>query len=282
MPAESPLDRRFREAHRRRIAAQLPALAWVVTGGTVLWYGLADLADAAAMRLALPVAWALAILVVQGLLFAGAVVVREDERKRVSFDLHDDVCQELVGIGILIESAVGRIAAPPEVTGDLSRATRYLREVVDHLRVLARDLRPISLHDLGLEASLRSLAAGLSNDRTHVHAAFPTMIPRLEESVELTVYRIAQEAVTNAVRHADAREVTLELRVAGDRLALTVCDDGRGFDPSSGELRALGLASMEERALAIVGRLTVTSRAGEGTTVVLDSPLVIRPSATAA
>jgi signal transduction histidine kinase len=87
----------------------------------------------------------------------------------VGFDLHDDVCQELVGIGILIESVQGRLgASPPETPHVLTRATRYLSEVVEHLRLLARDLRPMSLHDLGLEASLRSLAAGLSSDQTTV------------------------------------------------------------------------------------------------------------------
>ncbi len=211
------------------------------------------------------------------------VAIREEERKRLSFDLHDDVCQELVAVGILVESVAGRLgAAPPPLAADLTRATRYLREVVDHLRLLARDLRPLALADFGLESSLRALATGLSTERTSVETAFAAAIPRLDESIEVTIYRIAQEAVTNAVRHADARHVAVTLAVAGERLYLSVSDDGRGFDVAASELRALGLASMRERAQALSGRLEVRSLPGEGTTVELDMPLVVPTSATAA
>jgi len=145
------------------------------------------------------------------------VAVREEERKRLSLDLHDDVCQELVAVAILVESAAGRLdAAPPEVMRDLGRATEYLSEVVDHLRDLARDLRPLVLHDLGLESSLRSLALRISNEKTTVQAIVATDIPRLEESAEMAIHRIAQEAVTNALRHAQARLVTMRLAVVGD------------------------------------------------------------------
>jgi PAS domain S-box-containing protein len=210
------------------------------------------------------------------------VAIREEERKRLSFDLHDDVCQELVGIGILIESVQGRLgASPPETPHVLTRATRYLSEVVEHLRLLARDLRPMSLHDLGLEASLRSLAAGLSSDQTTVQTRCACVIPRLPESVEVSVYRIVQEAVTNAVRHAEAHHVTVTLGVIGDRLELEVHDDGRGFDVAESERHACGLASMEERAQAIAGRFTVTSLSGAGTTIRLDCPLAGRSASAA-
>ena len=212
------------------------------------------------------------------------VAVRGEERKRLSIDLHDDVCQELVAVGILVESAVGRLGSPPpEAVSDLTRCSRYLREVVDHLRVLARDLRPLVLHDLGLESSLRSLALGLSNAETTVRAEFATEIPRLAEPAEVSVHRIAQEAVTNAVRHAHACNVTVTLAARGDRLQLEVRDDGCGFDVATREVtHALGLASMEERAQALAGRLTVESRRGVGTAIRLDCPLQARVGASAA
>jgi PAS domain S-box-containing protein len=212
------------------------------------------------------------------------VAVREEERKRLSIDLHDDVCQELVAVGILVESVVGRLGSPPpEAVSDLTRCSRYLREVVDHLRVLARDLRPLVLHDLGLESSLRSLALGLSNAETTVRAEFATEIPRLAEPAEVSVHRIAQEAVTNAVRHAHACNVTVTLAARGDRLQLEVRDDGCGFDVATREVtHALGLASMEERAQALAGRLTVESRRGVGTAIRLDCPLQARVGASAA
>jgi PAS domain S-box-containing protein len=140
------------------------------------------------------------------------VVVREEERKRLGFDLHDGVCQELIGIGILVESARRRSElVGGEGAGELARVGRYLGEVVEHLRQLAGELRPMLLHDLGLEGSLRSLALGLTSEATTLQTVFPTPVPRLAEAAEVGVYRIAQEALTNALRHARAPTVQLTL-----------------------------------------------------------------------
>lgn len=202
------------------------------------------------------------------------VAIREEERKRLSFDLHDDVCQELVGIAILVDSVVGRLGsdAPADALADLERSIRYLREVVDHLRVLARSLRPIVLKDLGLEGSLRTLATGLSDAKTAVATVFDSTIPRLDEWREVGVYRIAQEAVANAVRHSGASRVTVTLRAEGAWLCLEVHDDGCGFDVDRGEADAFGLTSMRERAQTLGARFDVRSAPGEGTTVSLACP----------
>jgi PAS domain S-box-containing protein len=202
------------------------------------------------------------------------LAIREEERKRLSFDLHDDVCQEIVGIAILVDSVVARLGAdaPAEALTDLERSTRYLREVVDHLRVLARDLRPIVLKDLGLEGSLRALTTGLSNAKTSVATVVDGAIPRLEEWREVGVYRIAQEAVSNAVRHAAASRVTVTLHADDAWLHLEVRDDGSGFDVDDEGADAFGLTSMQERAQTLGARFTVRSAPGEGTTVVLECP----------
>jgi PAS domain S-box-containing protein len=212
------------------------------------------------------------------------VVIREDERKRLGFDLHDDVCQELVGIVILVESLRRRLAPlPPAAAAELDRIVRYLNEVVEHLRLLARELRPMLLHDLGLEGSFRSLAMGMSTELTRVVAEFATAIPRLEEDIELAVYRIAQEALANATRHASARTITLTLAVAEKSLTLEVRDDGCGFDLRDRQRsEALGLVSMEERALALGGRFEMSSEPGKGTAVRLECPLATRAPASAA
>ena len=210
------------------------------------------------------------------------VAIREEERKRVGFDLHDGVCQELIGIGILVESARQRYGrVPGESCGELVRAGQYLGELVEHVRQLAGELRPMLLHDLGLEGSLRSLAVGLSTAATTVQTTFPAPVPRLEEAAEVGVYRIAQEALTNALRHAGARTVRLGIGIARRRLRLVVRDDGCGFDPSRRRTTALGLLSMEERALALGGRLEVVSAPGRGTTIVLDCPLAVRRASAA-
>jgi PAS domain S-box-containing protein len=210
--------------------------------------------------------------------------IREGERKRLGFDLHDDVCQELIGIGILVESARRRVAeTAPELKDDLDRIGRYVGEVSEHLRRLARDLRPMLLRDLGLEESLHSLAEAMTRAGTPVSAVFPTRIPRLGEETEIGVYRIAQEALTNAVRHAGAGAIRITLAVQDERaLTLEVTDDGCGFVPEGRHGDALGLVGMEERALALGGRLELRSAPWQGTTVRLTCPVVPRMAASAA
>jgi signal transduction histidine kinase len=119
---------------------------------------------------------------------------------------------------------------------------------------------------------------------TPVSAVFPTRIPRLGEVIEIGVYRIAQEALTNAVRHAGAGAIRLTLAVHDERaLTLEVTDDGCGFVPEGRRgSDALGLVGMEERALALGGRLELRSAPWQGTTVRLTCPVVPRTAASAA
>jgi len=202
------------------------------------------------------------------------VSIREEERTRLGFDLHDDVCQELVGVGILVESLRRKLAPmAAEHTAEFERVIRYLAGVVEHLRLLARDLRPFLLQDLGLEGSLGSLAVGMSTPTLAVTTRITAPIPRLDPETEVTVYRVAQEALSNAVRHAGARAIVVTLAIAQGELTLEVRDDGDGFDPAARKAMPLGLASMEERALALGGRLEIRSAPGAGTTVVLRCPV---------
>ena len=199
------------------------------------------------------------------------VTIREEERKRIGFDLHDGVCQELIGVGILVASVRDRLQpGARDALGAVDRAVGYVNDVVEHLRVLARELRPMLLHDLGLEVSLGALAAGLTTPERPVEARLARPIPRLPEDVELAAYRIAQEALTNAVRHADARSIVLSVSARDDHLRLEVRDDGRGFDPRGRSAEALGLAGMQERATALGGRFAIESTPGAGTVVSLE------------
>jgi signal transduction histidine kinase len=166
-------------------------------------------------------------------------------------------------------------AIDPEASQKLARVGRHLNELGEHLRLVARELRPMLLHDLGLEDSVRSLAAGMSTT-TRITTRFPTPIPRLNEDVEVAVYRIVQEAITNVLRHANAREVTVSLAASEGVLQVEIRDDGCGFEVKARQRESLGLVSMEERALAIGGKLHVVSAPGRGTSVVLTCPLIRR------
>jgi len=199
--------------------------------------------------------------------------IREEERKRLGLDLHDDVCQELVGMSIMVEALrrrLGPISEPD--AAEFARIARVANGLGDHLRSVAHELRPVQLGDLGLEGSLRTLGVGLSTDASAIEVLFPTRVPRFDEQAEVDIYRIAQEALTNAIRHAGARHIELMLAVEKEFLRLEVCDDGRGFVlAESGD--GFGLFSMEERALALGGRLHVWSVGGEGTTIRLTCPV---------
>ena len=199
--------------------------------------------------------------------------IREEERKRLGLDLHDDVCQELVGMAIMVEALRGRLAPMSEsAAAEFARIARVANGLGDHLRMLAHELRPVQLGDLGLAGSLRSLCGGLSTDATSIEALFPTAVPRFDEQMEVDLYRVAQEALTNAIRHAGASHIELMFAVEKEFLRLEVCDDGRGFViPEGGD--GFGLFSMEERALALGGHLHVWSTPGEGTTIRLTCPV---------
>ena len=205
------------------------------------------------------------------------VKVREEERRRLGFDLHDDVCQELVGTGIMVESVRGRLqGVDPEASQKLARVSRHLNELGEHLRLVARELRPMLLHDLGLEDSVRSLATGMTSPTTRITVTSRTAIPRLGEDVEVAVYRIVQEAITNGLRHAEAAEIVVVLAASEGVLRVEIRDDGRGFDVKTPQRDALGLVSMEERALALGGKLALQSAPGQGTSVLLTCPLIRR------
>lgn len=206
------------------------------------------------------------------LLAQRAVAVREDERRRLGLDLHDGVCQDLVGIAILVGSLRQGSGVPRDTAAQLERIERYLHGVGEHLRRLAHDLRPMVLHDLGLEESVRSLAVGMSSEGTRVETSFGPGIPRLDDAIEAGVFRIVQEAVTNACRHAAAKVIVVTLEADGDRVRLEVRDDGVGFDPMARRRSALGLASMEERALSLAGDLVIESAPGRGTVLQLTCP----------
>jgi len=201
------------------------------------------------------------------------VRVRDDERRRLGLDLHDGVCQDLVGIAMLVGSLRQRLpSTEPEMAATFGHVERYLQGVGDHLRDLAHELRPMLLDDLGLEGSLRALADGSVAGTARLLVEFTTPIARLDEDVELAVYRIAQEALGNGLRHAAATTITVTLGV-DDTVWLTVHDDGRGFAPADrGRGHSLGLASIGERALAVGGTLEVVSSPGAGTAVRFTCP----------
>ncbi len=203
---------------------------------------------------------------------AGSASLRaqEEERARVARDLHDEVNQSLTGLLLRLEAV--REAAPPELESELDETKALANQAMNELLSLARQLRPTALDDLGLAAAVAGQVEQLR--RSEIEAGFEAAgdFSGLDDDAQLVVYRVAQEALSNATRHSGAASVAATLRrlPRGD-VELEVADDGRGFAFDEAE-RGLGIAGMRERALLVGGELTIESRPGSGTTVRLTVP----------
>jgi two-component system sensor histidine kinase UhpB len=201
---------------------------------------------------------------------SAALQAQEQERTRVARDLHDEVNQSLTGLLLRLEAA--REAAPPELEAELAKTKALANQAMRELLSLARQLRPTALDDLGLTAAIAGQVEQLARGDIEASIATDGDFSNLGDDAQLVVYRVAQEALSNAARHSDAGRVEVRLRrLEGGGVELAVADDGRGFafDESEG---GLGIAGMRERALLIGGELTIESRPGRGTTIRLVVP----------
>ena len=195
---------------------------------------------------------------------------QEAERLRVAQELHDEIGQNLTAA--LLQLARVRRRAGPELAAELGEATETVRSNLDDLRRIAQRLRPQALDELGLTSALSQFSARLSAQAgLRITAHFGPGLPALTPEEELVIYRVAQEALTNVVRHADASHGELVLESANGRLTLRVRDDGRGFDGAPAV--SGGIRGMHERAALIHADLRVDSRPGGGTQVTLHLPL---------
>jgi two-component system, NarL family, sensor histidine kinase UhpB len=202
---------------------------------------------------------------------AGSAALRaqEEERARVARDLHDEVNQSLTGLLLRLEAA--REAAPPQLEGELADTKALANQAMTELLSLARQLRPTALDDLGLVAAIEGQVDRLGGE-IETSLMVDGDFSDLDDDAQLVVYRVAQEALTNAARHSGAGKVEVRLRrTEGGGVVLEVADAGRGFAFDESE-RGLGIGGMRERALLIGAELVIESRPGHGTTVRLTVP----------
>ncbi len=205
--------------------------------------------------------------------YAALVVqAEEDQRRRLARELHDEPLQLFLHLARRLERLGDTPTLPTGVTTALGEARAQALEAAGRLRTLARDLRPPTLDQLGLVAALSSLVADVEEEAgLSSELEVEGSKARLTPDVELGAFRIAQEAVRNTLRHAGAHNLRVTLRFEPAELALTVADDGGGFEPvDSDEIvrdRHFGLLGMTERAHVLGGALEVRSTPGEGTVV---------------
>jgi two-component system sensor histidine kinase UhpB len=197
------------------------------------------------------------------------MAAQEAERLRIARELHDELGQSLTAVALRAEHIAQREGADhPE----FSEMARIVQQSLDDVRRISLELRPGALEELGLLNAVISLCARVSEQTGMlIHRQLEGPIPALAPDVELAVYRIAQEALTNAVRHSHATEVTVSLRRSGDDLLLSVKDNGSGM-PEQVVARG-GLTGIRERAMLIGAELAIESAAGAGVEVNLRLPL---------
>lgn len=198
---------------------------------------------------------------------ARALSAQESERRRIAQELHDEVGQSMTAVLLELKRTADR--APAGLRDDLHQAQEITRASLDEVRRLARRLRPGVLEDLGLVSALTSLAADFATHAgLEVRRDFDAGPLPPDPHAELVLYRVAQEALTNVARHAEARTAEVSLRLTGGIVTLTVEDDGRGIGVAH---EGAGIRGMRERALFVGASLDITSTSA-GTRVALSVP----------
>ena len=202
---------------------------------------------------------------------AGSAALRaqEEERARVARDLHDEVNQSLTGLLLRLEAV--REDAPPDLEAEIAATRALANQAMQELLSLARQLRPTALDDLGLTAAIAGQVEQVKRLDLAAELAAEGDFSDLDDDVQLVLYRVAQEALTNAARHSEAKRIAVSLHRSDRGAELEVADDGRGFAFEQSE-RGLGIGGMRERALLIGAELTIESRPDHGTTVRLSVP----------
>ncbi|MDI3388983.1 histidine kinase [Streptomyces sp. B-S-A8] len=199
-----------------------------------------------------------------------ALSAQEAERRRIAQELHDEVGQSLTAVLLGLKTAADH--APDALREELHQVQETTRSSLDEIRRIARRLRPGVLEELGLTSALRALSGeSTTPDRLTVRHHLDADLPPLGPDEELVLYRVAQESLTNIVRHSGARRAHLSLRREGGALVLLIRDDGHG---TGGAAEGAGIRGMRERALLIGAELSVgPGPDGGGTEIRLTAPL---------
>lgn len=211
-------------------------------------------------------------------LFRKAIYAQEEERKRIARELHDDTSQALTALIFAAEECL-EIDSVEEVRSSLQRMHDLTRQTLDGVHKLLHDLRPSMLDHLGLMPAIRWFAKSrLEPQGIRVNIDEENHACRLLPEIEIALFRVVQEAITNIVRHAGARNVQISCGLASNQVQIEIRDDGIGFDPSLVTLssdtgRGLGLLGMSERLELVGGLFEITSAPGQGTNIHICVPL---------
>jgi len=214
-------------------------------------------------------------------LYRRVVAAQESERQRIARDLHDDIGQSLTAIGLGLRSLKKTISSCPESASAANQVLPSLEDILNQslegLQRTIADLRPSHLDDLGLPAALRWYA-GFLQERSGLQISVETRgaVREIDPDVKIALFRLAQEAINNVLKHAQAKRIRIALEFSPQHLLLSVHDNGRGFDVQAARYQhgraSLGLIGMEERANLLGGKFFIQSWPGAGTLVEAQVP----------
>ncbi|MDF2969229.1 MAG: hypothetical protein K0Q93_3007 [Nocardioidaceae bacterium] len=200
---------------------------------------------------------------------ARALAAQENERRRIAQELHDEVGQSLTVVLLSTKRALDM--RPDDIENELTLVRDSARASLDEVRRIVRGLRPGVLEELGLVTALGAIAQEFDmKSPVNVRHQLTARLPTLTANTELVIFRVAQEALTNASRHATAKTVDMRLLADPESVTLSITDDGRGM---STEGNGEGIRGMRERALAVGGELRIVPGTGGGTEVSLRIPV---------
>jgi two-component system, NarL family, sensor kinase len=198
----------------------------------------------------------------------------EKERKRMAGDLHDGLGGMLARVKINLSKLVTH-NHEPTMTPDLNKVIDQLDNSVNELRRIARNMMPESLVSLGLEAALTDMCSSLTSDTTHVNFQAFDISHSIAKDIQSTIYRIVQELLTNAIRHAHASQVVVQCSQNESTFFITVEDNGKGFDAKAINLKnGIGLANVKSRVDYLGGKMDIASAPGDGTTINIELNVV--------
>jgi two-component system CheB/CheR fusion protein len=198
------------------------------------------------------------------------IEISNREQQRIGQDLHDGLCQELAGIELMCQVLEQKLAAKAKAEArQAGEIAQHIRDAISHTRKLARGLSPVEFEANGLTSALHELSAHVQKIfRIKCRFECPAPVLIRNNIFATHLYRIVQEAINNAIKHGRARRIVIALKPAGDRIALTVADDGSGFSSETKKSGGMGLHIMKYRASVVDAALAVRSGVdGAGTTV---------------
>ena len=205
---------------------------------------------------------------------SGILQISETEQRRLGQDLHDGICQHLAGIELITEALERRLAKKSNADAkSAEQIAGRVRDTIRETRLVARGLSPVEFEPNGLMSALHELARnvqGIFRVKCVFNCPSPVLIPDTTTATHL--FRIAQEAVSNAIRHGKASQITIQLERAAEKLLLTIRDNGVGIAPDAHNAQGMGLRIMNYRASMIGGSLLIEPHPSAGTTLICSAP----------